>query len=101
MSLRKRPQGSTPREAAAAHELLSQALADLADRGTVPPCATDPERWCGEDHDEHLEAAALCQGCPVFDACAVASAGESHGVWAGRCLSKTHGRTPQRKDTAA
>lgn len=79
----------TPREA---HEELSRALADLADHGQVPPCAGD-DRFTSDAEGDHAEVTALCAGCPVIEECAQAAEDEPHGVWAGRCRSKTHSRT--------
>lgn len=66
-------------------EELTVALSALADKGVTPPCASDPERWTGDDIDTHPAAALDCMGCPILAACRTAAADASWGVWAGRC----------------
>ena len=58
-------------------------LGELAAAGGSP-CHANPERWqANERNPEAAEAVALCETCPVLDACRsyALSAGEPFGVW--------------------
>ncbi|WP_299442640.1 hypothetical protein [uncultured Phycicoccus sp.] len=81
------------------HQILERRLTTLAENGTRPPCATDPERWIGDDPTARAFAIFECVGgCPALSECRAAGVTESHGVWGGIDRSKT---TRQRKTTAA
>lgn len=73
-------------------ERLLFALADALERHQWIPCSTG-DGWTSDDAEERAIAAELCDGCPVWDACDAAGAGESFGVWAGV------DRTPKPKAT--
>lgn len=65
-------------------EELDRALRAASDNDNLPPCTGHGE-WLSDDTDERREAAELCGGCPVFDACG-AAADELQvrfGTWAG------------------
>lgn len=79
------PRGPAGQQAAAL-EQLSRALVGLADDGRRTPCQ-DPQdwrRWLSEDPETLDQAAAACQGCPVFDKCKAAGQFQTGGVWAGQ-----------------
>lgn len=82
-----------------AGEELTRQLIDLAANGGRPRCG-DPgdDRWTSDDPTDRAEAAALCAGCLVLDACRAAAdeADERWHVWAG--VDRTpKTRTPMRK----
>lgn len=85
--------------AAQATEALTMALIQLADQGRRPRCSDpgDRELWFSDHQAERDQAAHLCKGCPVLDAChdAAEANREKHGVWAGV------ERSPKRKRAAA
>lgn len=71
-----------------AAELLTLALADLADGGQATPCqGRRRDRWVSDDRDDRAWAASVCVGlaCPVLAQCGAAATenGERHHVWAG------------------
>lgn len=62
---------------------LSLALADLAERGLIPPCQNPHawHRWTSEDGAEREAAAHACQTCPLLDLCTAHGRHERAGVW--------------------
>lgn len=71
------------------HQELTQAIADLSERGHRPPCTSDPEAWTGDDPSTYLRAAAVClSGCPLLEPCRTAGIAFDHGVWGGSVRSK-------------
>lgn len=69
-------------------------LAAVADAGG-PPCQIDPDRWHrGEEDPETAEALALCEVCPVLDACRsyALAAREPLGTWGGMTASERRAR---------
>jgi Transcription factor WhiB len=69
---------------------LTTALLNAAAAGRRPNCSDPPSRhlWLSEDEGERREAAKLCTGCCVADACGEAAEArqERFGVWAGKDL---------------
>ena len=65
-------------------DTLAHVLAASLDSNDRPPC-TYPDTgplWLSEDSTERTQAAAHCDGCPIWDACL--DAGESAGITGGR-----------------
>ena len=61
------------------------------------PCAqSDPDLWDPDVSPDLTVARMICQGCPVIAACAVASVGESWGVWAGEVRWPSSQKRPKR-----
>lgn len=83
-----------------ASERLTLALDDLVARGQTWPCSGD-DAWTSEDHDDRVEAARRCSGCPAITPCAEAAdeAGHKWGVWAG--VDRGQRPQPKKKETAA
>lgn len=67
----------------------------IADAARPTPCRADPDSWAEPVNPEHADAAAaLCQRCPVIDACRrFADANtERTGIWAGTNRTPKRGR---------
>ena len=81
-----------------AEELLTLALADLADQGRATPCqGRRRDRWTSDDSNDREWAAAVCVGlgCPVLLQCRAAAEerDERFGVWGGvDCTAPSHRR---------
>jgi hypothetical protein len=69
-----------------AEERLAQKLADLVEKGVLPVCSADPDRWFAESIDDRRKAAAECAGCPALTECEATALvlRPRFGVWAGR-----------------
>ena len=63
---------------------LDAALLAADEREQVVPCRGLWHLFCAEDPDARARAAALCEGCPVIDACAGVAPFVAFGTWAGR-----------------
>lgn len=78
----------TARQRSRASDALTAALLALASRGQRPRCGDPGARdlWLSDDYDERAQAAAWCNGCPVWQECGAAaeSRQERFGVWAGQ-----------------
>lgn len=57
------------------------------------PCNTDP-RWISEDHLDQVQAARLCAGCPVINACReyINRYPREQGVYAGTTYQERNSR---------
>lgn len=76
-----------PAAAAALAELDSR-IAELVDRGVLPPCGDRDVSWAfiTDDPDARRQAARLCTACAALETCRSTAAvlRPTAGVWAGR-----------------
>jgi hypothetical protein len=80
-------------------------LLDALDAAGWSPCHAEPDRWhWGEDDPDTAEALALCELCPVLDACRsyALAAREPFGTWGGTTAGQRarllQGQQPERAE---
>lgn len=87
--------------AAAALAELDARIAELVERGAVPPCGDRDVSWAFicDDRETRLLAARLCVACPVLETCRSTAAvlRPTAGVWAGEDREEAEGVTRGRR----